>query len=647
MMNMEVSVVVPIYNEADNIVELYRRLRTTLTALGQTGEIIFVDDGSSDNSLALLKQIAQQDETVTVVVLVRNFGQHAAIAAGFKQARGQIIVTLDADLQNPPEEIPKLLAAMTPAVDLVAGWRQIRQDNPWRRFASKAINRLTNRILQTELHDYGCMLRAFRRELVQQILATQEKTLFIPALTSWLKARTVEVPVEHRPRQQGESKYPIFKLLQLNFDLVTSTSTFPIQTISLLGLISASFGLALGLYILYRRLTLGPEVEGVFTLFAFSFILFGILLVVIGVIGEYIARIHQEVRQRPLYIEKAVITAPNTPDVSFRQSSGGNPRTPSIVSCQAHAGMTKAVFDREIWRVILCGYHDIGYAVLQQLGEMGIIRISAVVTHADDPQENIWFKSVRELAFARNIPVFQPQTVRTTDFIQRIKDLEPDLIVSAHFREILPEALLKTARLGGVNLHTSLLPKYRGRAPINWAIINGETETGLTLHRMEKRADRGPIYYQQRIPISRDDTAPDVYRAMCAAIPTVLGEGLCRVFDPAFQPSPQNEARATQFGRRTPEDGRIDWRQSAEEIHNLVRAVTKPYPGAFVDNAAGCRCLIWRTAIGPETDSGLPGNLLGWHDGHPMIRTGSGTLLILEYDFSKGGLTVSDFFPLA
>ena len=604
----KISIVIPIYNESENIADLDSRLNNVLKTLNLSYEIIYVDDGSSDGSIDLLKTICQTNVNVRTIRLQRNFGQHAAIFAGFKHVTGDLIVTLDADLQNPPEEIPKLISALNPEIDVVATWRQQRNDNLWRRITSRAINTLINAILKSNLKDYGCMLRLYRRSVVEAMLKIQDKTLFIPALASWLKFRIKEIPVQHTERKKGKSKYPIFHLLRLNFDLITTMSILPIQAISFLGLISAGFGLLLGFYILYRRFVLGPEVEGVFTLFAFTFILFGILLIVLGIIGEYIARIHLQVTNRPLFIEK------------------------EIISIKSNENSTSGYCDKK--NVILFAYHNIGCQTLRTLSQMENINIAAVVTHKDQADENIWFSSVQELAFARNIPVLRPDDVNQAEFIERIRDFHPDLLISAHFRQIFSQPLLSTAKYGGVNLHTSLLPKYRGRAPINWVIIQGETETGITLHKMKQKVDCGEIYIQKRVEISMEDTALSLYDKLCQIIPDVLPEGIRRVFDPAFTPTVQDESRATYFGRREPKDGLINWDKPALEIYNLVRAVTRPYPGAFSQLANGEKLYMWRAKILPQCSKINPGFLAGWNKENPVVATATNDLEICEYEFS-------------
>ncbi len=301
------SVVVPLFNEAETLARLYERLTQTLTALGRSWEVVFVDDGSRDGSLELLRRFHADDRHVRVVRLNRNYGQHAAVLAGMERARGEVVVTLDGDLQNPPEEIPRLLAEIDKGHDVVGGWRVSRQD-PWiRRLLSAAVNRVISATVGVRMRDYGCMLRAYRREVVEHLLQCRETSLFIPALANTFAASVAEVPVSHEPRRHGRSHYGLLRLLRLNFDLLTGFSLLPIQTVSLAGIGIAVLGLGFALFLAVRRLLVGPEVEGVFTLFAILFFFVGLQILALGLIGEYVARIYQEVRRRPRYIVAEVL----------------------------------------------------------------------------------------------------------------------------------------------------------------------------------------------------------------------------------------------------------------------------------------------------------------------------------------------------
>jgi len=304
-----VSVVIPIFNEEANIRALHRRLAVTLDALDRPSEVWFVDDGSTDGSLALLREVAESDPRVRVIQLTRNAGQHAAVMAGFASCRGTVVVTLDGDLQNPPEEIPTLLAKIDEGCEVVGGWRETRHDPLLRRVASQLVNRATSVAVGVNMRDYGCMLRAYRREIVDEMLACDERSLFIPALANTLARRTAEVEVGHADRLAGTSRYTMLKLMRLAFDLMTGVSLLPIQLVSLFGILVALGGLGFGAFLFIRRLFVGPESEGVFTLFAILFVFVGVLILGVGLIGEYVGRIYLEVRHRPLYRVRAVYGA--------------------------------------------------------------------------------------------------------------------------------------------------------------------------------------------------------------------------------------------------------------------------------------------------------------------------------------------------
>ena len=305
---VQVSVVVPVYNEELVLAALFARLYPALDALGRSYEVVFVDDGSRDRSAALLRQQYQARPDVTRVVYLRaNAGQHAAIIAGFEYARGRVVVTLDADLQNPPEEIAKLLAEWDQGHDYVGTIRRKRRDARWRDLASKAMNRLRERITSIKMTDQGCMLRAYDREIVQAILDSREAQTFIPALAYLYAGRPTEVVVEHEERAAGESKYPLYKLVHLNFDLMTGFSLMPLQVFSLIGIGISLASFAFVVFLAARRLIVGPEVEGVFTLFGILFFLVGVTLFGIGLLGEYIGRIYVQARGRPRFLVRSVL----------------------------------------------------------------------------------------------------------------------------------------------------------------------------------------------------------------------------------------------------------------------------------------------------------------------------------------------------
>ncbi len=243
-------------------------------------------------------------------------------------------------------------------------------------------------------------------------------------------------------------------------------------------------------------------------------------------------------------------------------------------------------------RCALFAYHDVGHACMTELLAMGA-DIRAVFTHEDDPREHIWFASVRELAEERNIPVFTPARLAGGEWESRIVGLNLDFIFSFHYRRLLPLPILQAARLGALNLHTSLLPKFRGRCPVNWVLVFGETETGVTLHYMEEKADTGDIVAQKRVPISDTDTAASLYAKMTVAAASLLNEAYPRLCDGTAPRIPQDASRATYFGGRKPADGLIDWGSCTRDVYNLVRAVTHPYPGAFT-YFRGRQLFVWQ-----------------------------------------------------
>jgi len=302
------SVVIPVYNEEPGLAALFERLYPALDALAIDYEIVFIDDGSRDRSASLLAQQFELRPDVTRVVLLNgNFGQHRAILAGFEHCLGDRILTLDADLQNPPEDIHLLLAAMDEGFDCIGTVRRNRQDVAWRRWASRAMNRLRHRLTGIVMNDQGSMMRAYSRDIVQLINQCEEMNTFIPALAYQFSKNPTEVEIGHEARHAGESKYSLYSLIRLNFDLVTGFSLVPLQAFSMLGIIVSLLSGVLFVILAGRRLLLGPEVGGVFTLFALVFLLIGLALFGIGLLGEYIGRIYQEVRARPRYQVNAIL----------------------------------------------------------------------------------------------------------------------------------------------------------------------------------------------------------------------------------------------------------------------------------------------------------------------------------------------------
>ncbi len=307
-MKPELSVVIPIYNEEAGLAKLYARLYPALDALGLRYEIIFVNDGSRDDSPALLAdQFRLRPDVTRVVLLNGNYGQHMAILAGFEASRGEITVTLDADLQNPPEEIGNLVAKMREGYDYVGSIRRKRQDAAWRTYASKAMNRLREKITHIKITDQGNMLRAYGRNVIDLINQCSEVNTFVPALAYTFARKPTEIVVEHEERVAGESKYSLYSLIRLNFDLMTGFSLVPLQLFSMVGMIMSVASGLLVLLLLVRRFFLGAEAEGVFTLFTIVFFMLGVVLFGIGLLGEYVGRIFQQVRGRPQYVVKTVL----------------------------------------------------------------------------------------------------------------------------------------------------------------------------------------------------------------------------------------------------------------------------------------------------------------------------------------------------
>ncbi len=307
-MNIELSVVIPVFNEEAGLAALFARLYPALDALRIAYEVIFINDGSRDGSAALLREQFQRRPEVTRVILFNgNFGQHMAIMAGFERVRGGRIVTLDADLQNPPEEIGRLLKQMDEGHDYVGSIRRLRRDSPFRRIASKVMNRVRERITRIRMTDQGCMLRAYSRAIIDAINSCREMSTYIPALAYTFAQNPVEIEVEHEERATGESKYSLYQLIRLNFDLVTAFSLVPLQLFSLAGMLISLVSVLFVGYLAVRRLLIGPEAEGVFTLFGIVFFLLGIALFGIGLLGEYVGRISQQVRARPRYLIQAVL----------------------------------------------------------------------------------------------------------------------------------------------------------------------------------------------------------------------------------------------------------------------------------------------------------------------------------------------------
>jgi undecaprenyl-phosphate 4-deoxy-4-formamido-L-arabinose transferase len=312
------SVIVPVYNESQVLPALFARLYATLDGLGHPCEVIFVDDGSRDDSIdQLRRQFHRRPEMTRVVLFASNAGQHMAILAGFQLARGRYIVTLDADLQNPPEEIGKVLAALEGGADYVGTIRMHRQDSWWRRGLSRLLNRVREKTTRIRISDQGCMLRGFARNVVDAVNQCTETSTFVPALAYLFARHPEEIEVAHAAREHGQSKYSLYRLIRLNFDLMTGFSLAPLVFFTLSGMLISVASLGFVVFLALRRLILGPEAEGLFTLFGIVFFLIGVLLFGLGVVGEYVGRIYVQVRARPRFIISAVLEQPaETPNRS-------------------------------------------------------------------------------------------------------------------------------------------------------------------------------------------------------------------------------------------------------------------------------------------------------------------------------------------
>jgi undecaprenyl-phosphate 4-deoxy-4-formamido-L-arabinose transferase len=308
----QLSIVIPVYNEEEGLQALFDRLYPAMdqlqAKLNLRYEIIFVNDGSRDRSAGMLAaQFDLRPDTTRVILFQNNFGQHMAIMAGFEYARGESIITLDADLQNPPEEIALLAAELLKGHDYVGTIRSNRQDSWFRKTASRAMNHLRQRITRITMTDQGCMLRGYSSRIVNLVRQCNESNTFIPALAYTFAANPTEIEVKHEERFAGESKYSLYQLIRLNFDLVTGFSVMPLQLFSIFGMLLALGSGTLFALLLVRRFVLGSEVEGVFTLFALTFFLIGVMLFGLGLLGEYIGRIYQQVRERPRYVVQTVL----------------------------------------------------------------------------------------------------------------------------------------------------------------------------------------------------------------------------------------------------------------------------------------------------------------------------------------------------
>ncbi|MBE2237457.1 MAG: glycosyltransferase [Caldilineaceae bacterium] len=311
---LKISIVIPLYNEEDSIPQLHEALDAAIAHYGQPAEVIIVDDGSRDRSFALLQEIASRDRRFTIIRFRRNFGQTAAFAAGFAQARGEFVITMDADLQNDPLDIPLLMAKADEGYDIVSGWRKNRQDR-WldRKLPSMIANRLISNVTDVRLHDYGCSLKAYRTEVLKQVRLYGELHRFIPALASQVGATVTEVPVNHRSRQFGRSKYGISRTIRVMLDLITvwflgAYATRPIHVFGTLGLASMGVGVLFGLYLTFLKLFFGVSIGNRPLLqLAILLVVIGVQLVTMGLLGEMITRTYYESQDKPIYVVREIV----------------------------------------------------------------------------------------------------------------------------------------------------------------------------------------------------------------------------------------------------------------------------------------------------------------------------------------------------
>ena len=319
-----VSIVIPVYNEEQSLPELLRRTEAACAQLHHEFEIVLVDDGSRDNSAQILQDASEREgSSIVAVILNRNYGQHAAIMAGFEQCKGDVIITLDADLQNPPEEIPRLVAQAELGYDVVGTVRSNRQDSAWRRWPSRLINLAVQRSTGVAMSDYGCMLRAYRRTIVDAMLACRERSTFIPILANSFARHTTEVLVQHAEREHGESKYSPMRLINLMFDLITCMTTTPLRLLSIIGFSMAFLGVLFAVLLIGLRLIFGAPWagHGTFVLFAVLFVFTGGQFIGMGLLGEYLGRMYSDVRARPrFFIEKVLRSESLASSVSTKES---------------------------------------------------------------------------------------------------------------------------------------------------------------------------------------------------------------------------------------------------------------------------------------------------------------------------------------
>lgn len=311
---VNLSIVIPLYNEEENIRPLYTQLKAALEPPNLSYELIIVDDGSTDSSFAILKELHSADRRLKVIRFRRNFGQTAAFSAGFDLARGEVVITMDADLQNDPADIPRLLAKIEEGYDIVSGWRVNRRD-PFltRRLPSIIANRLISETTNIRLHDYGCSLKAYRKEIVKNIRLYGELHRFIPAVASWMGVQVAEVPVNHRPRRYGRSKYGLSRTIKVFLDLITvrfllSYSTRPIHIFGALGLFFSAIGIILGLHLTWVKFVLGQNIGNrPLLMLAVLLVVLGVQMITMGLLGELVVRTYHEAQGKRIYVIREIL----------------------------------------------------------------------------------------------------------------------------------------------------------------------------------------------------------------------------------------------------------------------------------------------------------------------------------------------------
>ena len=307
MDSLQVSVVIPVFNEELVLHEFYPRLKKEAESWGKSYELLFVDDGSTDNSFELICKWKKIDSNIRVVKFTRNFGQQAAVLAGFRESRGNIVVQIDSDLQNPPEEIKRLLGAFTDEVDLVVTIPRKRRDSSLRILGSKVLHSLAQALFGNRFKLNLSSFRAMRRSVIEKIDQCQDRSRYMAVLMSWMAVPTVHVEVDHHLRKMGQTKYGVLPLLRLTWDLITGYSNFPLRLVTYLGLLGAGIGFAIMMFLLYQRLVAGILIEGFVVLSAVFSFFAGVQLLSIGFLGEYLGRVHLKIQNRPEYIVHKVI----------------------------------------------------------------------------------------------------------------------------------------------------------------------------------------------------------------------------------------------------------------------------------------------------------------------------------------------------